>query len=113
MVGRSARNALYRKGAAQRAELVFPAHAAAAVLRPYGEQIVLNGSGHVDRRDMAQGRMESLGKPHRVAVEGEYREPLVAVVADPHRICPEANATGGFLYALRLGGLADDRNIRL
>jgi hypothetical protein len=84
---------VFREGAPQRAELVFPAHTAAAVLRPYGQQIARDGSGHMDWRDMAQGRMERLGKPHRVAIEGKHREPLVTVVTDPHGIGSEANGT--------------------
>ena len=49
----------------------------------------------------------------RVTVEGEDREPLVAVVADPHCIGTEAVGPGKGVQARRLGALADDGNIGL
>lgn len=43
-----------------RAQLVLPAHAAAAVLRPHGQKIALDGACNANRRNVSEGCLERL-----------------------------------------------------
>jgi hypothetical protein len=66
----------------------------------------------MDRRDVAQRRMIGLSQPNRVAVEGENRETLVRVAADPDGIGLHPGRPGAQTQALRLGTFADDGDVR-
>ena len=57
--------------------------------------------------------MKGFGQPHRLAIEGEHREPLVAVVANPDRTGAKVGGAGKDLQALGGGTLADDGDIGL
>src|SRR5262245_12452402 len=71
------------EGAPQRTQLVLSGYAAAAVLRPHGQQIKLDGATDANWREVSKRRVKGLGQAHLVAVEGEHGEALVAVVAHP------------------------------
>jgi hypothetical protein len=66
----------------------------------------------MDRRDVAQRRMIGLSQPNRVAVEGENREALVRVAANPDGIALHPGRPGAQTQAFRLGTFADDGDIR-
>ena len=74
---------VFGQRAAQRPELVFAHRAAAGVLRPHAEQIELRRTANMDRRDVAQRRMERLGAADRVAVEGQHGGKAVLVEVLP------------------------------
>src|SRR5215467_11600401 len=97
----------------QRTELVLAGHAAAAVLRPHGQQIKLDGATDANWRKVAKPSVKGLGQAHPIAVEGEHGEPLVAVVAHPYRLGSDADRARPCLQSLRLGTFANDGNIGL
>src|SRR5262249_14168584 len=93
--------------------LVLAGHAAAAVLRPHGQQIKFDGATDANGRKVAKAGVKGQGQAHPIAVEGERGEPLVAVVAHPHRLGRDADQARPRLQSLRLGAFANDGNIGL
>ena len=91
---------------------MFADAAGTGVLRPYGQQVALGWAVDMDRRDVAQRGMIGLREPHGVAVEGEDREALVRVAANPDGIALHPGRPGAQPQALRLGTFADDGDIR-
>jgi len=93
--------------------LPFARDAGTCVLGPDSEQIAGHRAGNVHRRDVAKPRIVEFRYAGGISVEGENRQALVGIPADPDGIVFRPFLLSAESKAIGFGAFRDDCDVRL